>query len=213
MGETVGNIAKVVTSPISAAAGAVGNAIGGPTGGAIAGFGANPAGFLMGSQLSGLINPQEAPGAPGTDASLAMMHQQQLAYAKNFQENLPQTQQKVAQQLTNASNQTMNAQVRQVKNQNNARGLTYSGVNQGQQQAVRSNAQQQLAGGISAANANLENASNTLNAQAVETGVGIQQTQQAIQNQIFQQQMSQMQSQNSIFGSALGTGILAATLA
>jgi len=87
--------------------------------------------------------------------------------------------------------------------------MAYGGVNQGEQQQVRATTEQNLGRAITGSNANLENAANTLNAQAVETGVGIQQTNQAIQNQIFQQQMTQMNANNASTGSALGTGLMA----
>lgn len=178
--------------------------------GQIAGFVSNPVMAIAGGQLANVLDPTAPPKAPGTNPALAAFQQEQQQNAKQFSQNLPSLQGQIAQMLTKQAKATTDAQVQQVKTTNNARGLTYSGINQGQQAGVVAQNQQQLGSAISGANANLANASNTLTAQAVETGVGIQQTQQSIQNQIYQQQLSQMQSNNSIFGSALGTGILLA---
>lgn len=144
--------------------------------------------------------------------ALDNLHQQQLGFANQFTQGLASMQAKAAQQLTTGANQQMNAQIKQVKNQNNARGLNYGGINQGQQQQVRSYNQQQLAGNIAGSNANLQNAANNVNAQAIETGVGMQQMQQQLQNQIFQQQWATTQANNSMVGSALGMGILGAAI-
>jgi len=150
-----------------------------------------------------------APSPPKTPGSLDELKQQQQQYAQQFSQNLPQMQKNMAGLLTQQANQQMQGQMQTVKNRNNARGMAYGGVNQGEQQQVRATTEQNLGRAIAGSNANLENAANTLNAQAVETGVGIQQTNQAIQNQIFQQQMAQMNSNNSMMGSALGTGLMA----
>lgn len=146
----------------------------------------------------------KGPAAPdgGGASNPALSAQQQ--YAQKFQKELPQMQAKMAQQLTQQSNQQMQGQLKGVNQNNFSRGLGYGGVNAGQQAGVRAGAQQQLAGQISGANASLENASNTLNAQAVETGVGIQQTQQSIQNDIYKQQLAQQQASNAAAGGLLG---------
>ncbi len=170
------------------------------------GQGANGRNFANG--VFGNADGSNQPTPPKTPSSLAGLQAQQQQYAQQFSQNLPQMQQKMAGLLTQQANQQMSGQIAQVKNQNNRRGMEYGGVNQGQQGQVRAADQQNLGQAITGSNANLENASNTLNAQAVETGVGIQQTNQAIQNQIFQQQMAQMNSQNSVMGSALGTGLM-----
>lgn len=137
---------------------------------------------------------------------------EQQLYAKSFQERLPQMQAKMAQQLTQQSNQQMQGALQQNKQANFSRGMGYGGIEQGQQAGIRVGSEQQLAGQISGANASLENASNTLNAQAVETGVGVQQTEQSIQNSIYQQQMANQQANNNITGSIMGTAMMAAIL-
>lgn len=174
--------------------------------------------FGQGGALMGPLNEAagigNAPEAPKTPSSLDQLKNQQQQYAQQFSQNLPQLQKQTAGLLTQQSNKQMNAQLQQTKNNNNARGLLYGGVNQGAQQQVRSTAQQNLSQAISNSNAGLENAANTLNSQAIETGVGIQKTQQEIQNSIFQQQMAQMQAQNSGMGGLLGLiGTAAAVMA
>lgn len=157
----------------------------------------------------------QSPTAPQDSAppqGLQQLQQQQQQYANQFSQNLPQMQNQMNQNLTQSANNTLNAQVKATQSANSARGLGYGGVNQGQQQQERVNSQSNLANAISGSNANLSNAANTLNTQAINTGAGIQQTQQSIQNQIYQQQLAQMQSNNSITGNIASTGLLAGLL-
>lgn len=156
-----------------------------------------------------LSSPTEMPESPSAPQSLVDLQKQQLDYANKFREQMPQMQNQMARQLSQQAEMQQKGQIAEIKNRNNARGLTYSGINQGQQLGARAANQGLLAQAISGANANLENASNTLNNQALQTGVGIQQTQQSIQNQIYEQQMAQLAADNSITGSVLGFGLMA----
>lgn len=209
MGSTVNDISRTVSSIYSAPFQAVGSAVGGSSGQDIKNSGSEYGNWI--GSLGGTIKPDpQKPNTPGTPQDLSSLQSAQLNYANQFQKNLPQLQATMADNLTKQSNAQMNNQVRMTKEANQQRGLTYSGINQGQQQGVRNQSAQGLASAISGSNAGLQNASQTLNAQALQTGVGIQQTQQAIQNTIYQQQLSQMQANNAQTGSMIGTGLLLA---
>lgn len=206
--ETISNVGRDVGNAIG---GDVGQVIGTATTGAFTGTG------LLGGIATNALTDSMKPGKKSealergarVNPALDRYKAEQQAYAEKFQKELPQMQAKMAQDLSRDAHRRMTSQIRETNQGNFSRGLGYGGVNEGQKQAVRSESQSQLAGKIAGANASLENASNTLNAQAVETGLGVQQTQQQIQNQIYQQQLSNQQAQNAITGSITGAGLLA----
>jgi hypothetical protein len=140
------------------------------------------------------------------------MQQQQAAYATQFNQNLPQLQQQTASQLGQQAAAKNTGQMSQAKSSDSARGLGYGGIAEGTQAQIGAQNTAGLMNSINQSNTNLQNAGNTLNAQALETGVGIQQTQQSIQNQVYQQALAQQNANNTITGSAMGTGILAGML-
>lgn len=151
------------------------------------------------------------PGVSG-NAPLQKLQSAQVQNAQQFSANLPYTQRQLASNLAQASTAQNQQQNRQINSFNSRRGLAYGGLNQGMQAANTAQNQSQLAGNISAMNANLQNASNTMTAQAIETGVGIQQTQQALQNQAYQSALANQQSSNSMATSLVSSGLLAAML-
>lgn len=165
----------------------------------------------LGPQIDAM-NGSDAPEAPGVDSNLQRLKEAQLQNAKNFRTNLPGMKSQMTQDLRQTSNAQLSNDLGTIQNNNSARGLLYGGVNQGQKAGQRANSQIKLASGIGAINSGLDNAANTLDAQAIETGVGIQQTQQAIQNQLYSQAMTQMNANNSMIGSAVGTGLLLAMI-
>lgn len=156
--------------------------------------------------------PGQPPKAPGIDPGLAKLREEQQKYAKDFRAGMPSMIRMMSENLKSQSNQALGQGLKQTRNDYASRGLSYSGLEKGAEARQRGQAASGLAAGISGINADVENAANTLDAQAVETGVGIQQTQQAIQNQIYSQAMARMNANNAITGSALGTGLIAAML-
>ncbi len=209
MGSTIGNIGSFLGD-----AARNGSNMGGKAAGQILGNGQDSKNIQNAIQWGGdtvggiFSNPAGGPKAPEGPQGLSALKQQQLTNANDFQKNMPQMQAKMNQQLSDQSNQQMQAQLKQNKQNNSNRGLLYGGVEQGGQQGIRANAQAGLAHSISNSNADLQNASQTLNAQALQTGAGIQQNQQMIQNQIYTQQLATMQANNSMTGSAAGMGLL-----
>lgn len=160
----------------------------------------------------GGTDENKPPQAPPTNPALSQLQQQQQQQAKDFRANMPNMVRMMSENLKSQANQGLSEGLRQTKSDYNTRGLLYSGMRQGKEAQLRGKAQAGLAAGISGINADVENAAHTMDAQAVETGVGIQQTQQAIQNQIYSQAMARMSGNNQMISSALGTGLLAAML-
>lgn len=173
--------------------------VGGPTGGS--------AYYAMGLDK----RAPDAPEAPGINDNLSRLRAKQMEQAKQFREGLPGMKNKMASDLRVEGNQAMSAQSKNINESNSRRGLLYGGINAGQQGAARGAAQGRLAKAISANNVNLESAADTMDAQAIDTGVGIQQSQQAIQNQLYSQAQARLNGENQITGSILGAGLGMAT--
>lgn len=178
---------RVVKNPVGSVIGAV------TTG--------SPFGAIAGSELA---DGPKAPDAPGVDPNLAKLKEKQLKQAGDFRQNMPNMVRIMSEDLKRDSNQAMNAGVRKTREDYASRGLVHSGLRQGAEAGKRAQAQAGLAQGVSAINADMENAANTLDAQAVETSLGVQQTQQAIQNQIYSQAQARLAGQNHMVGSAIG---------
>jgi hypothetical protein len=153
------------------------------------------------------------PKAPGVDAGVSGMQQASIDQARQFRQNLGSNEQKAFENFGQAQNQSMNQNLHNVNQSNSARGLLYGGVNQGQQQAVRAQGQVALAKGRASINDQYNQAANQMDASAVGNGVAVQQYQQGIQDQIYNQALMQMMSQNAAFGSLMGAGGMAAGLA
>jgi len=118
-----------------------------------------------------------APEAPGVDPSLAKLKEQQLANAKNFRANIPSMQKQMGENLQTSANQELSGQLKGTQEANSRRGLLYSSINKGQQAGERARTQAGIARETGNINTGLLNAANTLDTQAIQTGVGIQQTQ------------------------------------
>lgn len=153
---------------------------------------------------------QAAPAAPGPDQGLTDIKNEQIKNAQQFRSNLPTLKNNMSEGLRVNQNQNMSGQLGQAKESQNRRGLLYGGMAQGQNAGIRSNAASNLAGAISQSNNALENAANTLDAQAIDTAHGIQQNQQAIQDNIYAQAQARLNGQNSMIGNLASTAALAA---
>lgn len=180
--------------------GAVTGALGG---GLAAGLGLNK----LGSNLLNGGRPPSAPnGSNGSNANLSAVQQAQLANAQSFRQNIPNTEAQLGSQLAQQTNNQMGNAISQTRSNNSARGLLYGGVNAGQEQGIRNQAASNLAQGQSNINANTQNAAFQLDQEAANTGFGIQQSQQAIQNDIYSQALANMNAASSGISSLLGAG-------
>lgn len=152
------------------------------------------------------------PTAPPVPTALQNLQQNQISNANTFAQSLPGMKQQAASGLGQASAVKTAQTVNQNQSNLSARGLGYGGMSAGANASARASGTAGLLNSVSQSNAGFDNASNTMDAQAVETGVGIQQTQQSIQNQLYSQALSAQEANNSITGSAISSGILAGLL-
>lgn len=149
--------------------------------------------------------PAQAPA----QTPLQQLQAQQLQQAQSFRSDLPGLKQQLAEGLTQQSNLGVNQNDRLIDQHNAGRGLLYGGINAGEHQSNRATAQSSLASSVNQGNIGYDQAANNMDAQAISTAAGIQQTQQAAQNQIYSQALAAQNAQNSEIGSAVGTGLLA----
>jgi hypothetical protein len=124
--------------------------------------------------------------------------------AQQFRQNIPQTENTLFNQMSSGVNQSMNQGIKNVQQHNSNRGMLYGGVNAGQEGAVRAGAAGSLAQGRSGINSGVENAANSMDQSAIDTGVAIQQQQQQMQNAIYADAMAKMNNQNGAIGGLLG---------
>lgn len=168
-----------------------------------------------GNVFNTITNAPTKPDAPGTDPSLAAVEEQQLTGAEKFRKDMPSMQSKLGSQLARQGQGLLNQNLKDSRSQDSSRGLLYGGLHAGREGAQRSQMANSLAEGRSKINSSVSEAADQLDAQAVDTALGVQRSQTAIQNDIYSQALSSMQTQNagmnglmkgggSIFGSFLG---------
>lgn len=130
-------------------------------------------------------------------------HMQQ-EQATEFRSALPNTQREMAERFTSEANRGLSAANKNTQQQMASRGLLYSGINQGAQAANRARTQAGIAQGISDMNTGLQDSADSMDMEAIQTGMGIQQAQQQIQNQIYSQAMARMAAHNQMVGAGIG---------
>lgn len=155
----------------------------------------------------------DAPPVPGTPGALDQLKQAQINTAKDFRQNLPGMEGQLGNQLASSSNQQLGQDTSSLKQMNSRRGLLYGGVNAGGENKLRASAQGGLSAAKSQLHAGLESQANQLDSEAIQTGVAIQQSQQQMQNLIYQQALARMQSENAMMGSLFQAGGMAAGMA
>lgn len=211
MGEVVKQIGQAagIKDVGGAVGGDLGNAINGGAvdiGGAMAnkytGGTANP--FESGGTINKFIKGPDKPGDPPPDPNLAKIHQQQLDNARNFRGNLPGMESQMDSQLQRAGQGQLNQNLQGLKSQDSARGLLYGGLHAGREQGARGQMANSLAQGRSNINSAAQDAANTLDQQALQSGINIQKNSQAIQDDIYAQALGAMQTQNATFSGGMG---------
>lgn len=153
---------------------------------------------------------QEAPAAPGIDPNLQALKNKQTAAAKDFRSNLTENKSQAAQKLQGDANRYMNKNLDDSQNSMNQRGLLYSGINAGNQGSIRADAGAKLGSAITQSNTSYDTQADQLDSDAVNTGIGIQQSQQQIQNMLYSQAQAKLAGQNAMIGAAASNGLLMA---
>lgn len=142
----------------------------------------------------------DKPAAPGINKNLSNVQNTQVQKAQNFRKGLLGTENSLGHNLAEENNHMLGQNLQGIRQNNSHRGLLYGGLNYGQEQGARVGAARSLAQGRTSINNNMENAANTMDQQAIHTGVGIQQSQQQIQDAIYGQALADMQAKNAALG-------------
>ena len=157
-----------------------------------------------GKKYAGEINLPNAPrqvAQPNPQEEI--LTEQQKAY-KDYMTKLPSFQKKMAEGLAQQSMATMTGQQRGVEQRNVSRGLGYGALNESMKEQVRAQNQQGLASAIEQGNLGLLGLGEQMQAGIVATGGGMQADLQNKYNQIYSQQMAEMQRRSSQLGGLLG---------
>lgn len=174
-----------------------------------AAYGLNPVLGFQADQL-GLLKGKDTPNAPKVNQDARDIQAAQQQYAQDFRAQLPGMKNQMSTQLQSDAQSQLKDDLAAGRSSASSRGLLYGGIQQGNEGKQRQQAQRGLIGGISNMNMGLDDAANQMDSAAAQTGINMQQQQQAMQNTIYQNAMAQMNSQNQIFGSvASSAGLLA----
>lgn len=156
-------------------------------------------GFIWGnqpqdpSQYENPLNPQ-----------LQQMQQQQAQQAASYQANMPAYENQQQNAATDSSRQGLAQQLAGTTANSNARGMLYGSYNQGQQASATAQNQAQLQTTKANINTNVQNTSNSLNNQALGSGLALQQSQNAQALAAYQAALQQQEATNGEFGAITG---------
>jgi hypothetical protein len=134
-----------------------------------------------------------------------MLNQQQY-FAKDFRDKLPQMENQMGNQAAGSIGASADQGVRASRASDSSRGLLYGGVHAGHEGAIRGEAAAEMAGARSNINQGLLSAADSMDANAIQTGVAVQQQQQQMQNAIYSQAMAKMNAENASFGGLMSAG-------
>jgi hypothetical protein len=162
--------------------------------------------------LEGIFGGEEAPESPGIDPNLNTIKQQQLKQAKDFRRNLSGMERSMGESLKSQANRGMQQSIDQARQNQSSRGMLYSGQAAGQESGIRAKAQAGLGQGLADLHSGLLTQANNLDAQAIETGLGIQRSQQQLQDMIYANALTKMNADNAMTGNMIGSGINAGLL-
>lgn len=166
-----------------------------------------PNSFVNNPNGSGLDAP---PDAPPPDPTLESVKAGQVADAKSYRANLPQTQQNMYEQAYKGERNNLAQNIQATRQNANSRGLLYSGLEQGNEQGQRANSNANLAQTRSEINNSTESQARQLEANAVQTGIQQQQSVASIQDQTMSQALANMAARRqglSGVGQGIGAGI------
>lgn len=154
--------------------------------------------YGAGPLAAGMFNPPKSkkpPTAGPDEQSQQILTEQQKGY-QEYMKRLPSFQKQMAEGLAKQSMESMTGQQRQAEQRNVSRGLGYGALNEANKEQIRAQNQQQLASAIQQGNLGLLGLGEQMQAGIVTTGAGMQTDMQNRMNQIYQQQLLEMQKQN-----------------
>lgn len=149
---------------------------------------------------------------PAPDHSIADFQTAQKDYANNFRAGMPNMATQMHTQLEADTGRQLNNDVRDLHASNSSRGLLYGGINAGGEGKLRASASANVASGKMNINKGLIDQASQFDQDAISTGLSIQQSQQQIQNSIYQNAMARQMGQDQIAGSAVQAGTMIALM-
>lgn len=156
--------------------------------------------------VDAMLNRPDAPDAPKIDPTLGNMRKAQANQAKDFRAGMPGYQQQLSSNLRQQGSYDLDQGLHDTRQANSSRGLLYGGKNLGDEQSVRGQIGNRMAQGTGQINTGLQSAANQLDANAVQSGLAIQQSSQQIQDQIYGQALARMNGNNAAFSGLMSAG-------
>ncbi len=135
-----------------------------------------------------------------------------VKYAQEFRSGIPLMENKLVGSLGNQLNQQMGEGLRSTREGAASRGLMNSGLRVKSEEGVRSGTKKAFASGAQSIKRGLLSQADSLDKQAIDSGIAIQQNEQAMNDAIYQQALAQMNAEMGAWGSLLGAGAQAGTM-
>jgi hypothetical protein len=190
-----------VANPFVAAQGAIGGAVG--PGNALS-FAANP--FIAGQ--GALLNSagggdSQTPVANTIDPNLVAMQKSQAKSANDYSANMGNLRADQGNAAEDSSRNKLAKSLAQTNASSNSRGLLYGGYNQGQRANTIAGNQSELNATKANINTDTQNNLNTLQNQAIQSGLGLQNAQNQLNQNNFNYQMNRQKQQQEAEGGLL----------
>lgn len=195
----MGEVTKAISKPFTAITDVVGSAVGGDVGAGIKKGGQaifDPFNAAMGE------GPQ-APATPGVDPRMESLKKEQERQAQEFRGKMPQMKEQTLSDVAQQEKGQLAGQLAGIKSGAQGRGLLYSGQRQGAELGAKAQSAGKIAKAKSDINKSFEDQARDMENAAIDSGVALQKSQAGIQNEVFNQALSNMRERSANLG-ALG---------
>ena len=135
-----------------------------------------------------------------------------IQYARDFRSGLPGQESKMLGQLGANESKSLSEALRTTRNNAASRGLINSGRRVGSEAKLRGESAGRMATGAQNIRRGLLTQADAFDKQAVQSGIDFQQSEQAIQDTIYQQALAEVNGYNSMMGSMAQAAATAAAL-
>lgn len=195
----MGEVTRAISQPFTAVTDALGNAVGGDIGAGIKKGGKTIFDPLNAAAGEG---PQ-APSAPGVDPRMESLKKEQERQAQEFREKMPQAKEQAMSDFAQQEKSQLAGDLAGVKAGAQSRGLLYSGKRQAAELGAKAKSAGRLAKAKQDINISFEDQAKQMENAAIDSGAALQRAQQGMQNEVFNQALSNMQERSANIG-ALG---------
>lgn len=162
--------------------------------------GLDPAGKMLQDNTGGNPSP---PSAPGVDPAIADQAAQQKKQADDFKASMPGLNNDLYNQVAKTERGNLAGQLSGIKSRDSSRGLLYSGMHQANELGAMAQSGSRLATAKASINTDLAKHLATMNDLAINSGMQLQQNQQDLNTNIYNQALYNM-NQNLALGGAVG---------